>query len=133
MHAEAENEANGPANAVASINKVRERAGIELLPTDIDQETLRQEIRDERGRELCFEALHKFDLVRWGTYVQALTVDLKAAMEAGKADKRWSTSANNWQTPEALTLNTEEKHQFWPIPEKELAVNTLLEQNSYWK
>ena len=59
--------------------------------------------------------------------------DLKAAMEAGKADKRWNTGANYWQTPEALTLNTEAKHQFWPIPEKELAVNTLLEQNSYWK
>lgn len=133
MHAEAENEANGPAAAVASINKVRERAGIELLPTSIDQATLRQEIRDERGRELCFEALHKFDLVRWGTYVQALTVDLKAAIEAGKADKRWNTGANYLQTPEALTVNTEAKHQFWPIPEKELAVNTLLEQNSYWK
>jgi hypothetical protein len=54
-------------------------------------------------------------------------------MEAGKAANRWNTGANYWQTPEALTLNTEAKHQFWPIPEKELAVNTLLEQNSYWK
>ena len=34
---------------------------------------------------------------------------------------------------QALTINSESKHLFWPIPEKELAVNTLLEQNSYWK
>ena len=133
MHAEAENEANGPANALASVNAVRERAGLEALAADIDQATLRQEIRDERGRELCFEALHKFDLVRWGTYVEALTVDLKEAMDAGKADKRWNTGANYWQTPEALTKNTEAKHQFWPIPEKELAVNTELQQNTYWR
>ena len=133
MYAEAENEVNGPANALAAINTVRERAGIELLGADIDQATLRQEIRDERARELCFEALRKFDLVRWGIYVETMTTKLSAAIEAGKADKRWDTNANRMETPVALTQNTEAKHQFWPIPEKELAVNTELQQNSYWR
>ena len=133
MYAEAENEVNGPANALAAINTVRERAGIELLAEGIDQATLRQEIRDERARELCFEALRKFDLVRWGIYVESLTTKLSAAIEAGKADKRWDTNANRMETPVALTQNTEAKHQFWPIPEKELAVNTELQQNEYWR
>lgn len=133
MLAEAENEVNGPTTAAYdAINKVRARAGIPAL-SGLSKEAFRQEVRDERGRELCFEALHKFDLVRWGTYVKALTTDLGAAIEAGKADKRWSTSNNNIQTPEALVANTTEKHQFWPIPEKERAVNTVLEQNQYWR
>ena len=133
MHAEAVNESEGPANALSSINKVRERAGIRRLDADIDQAALRQEIRDERGRELCFEALHKFDLVRWGTYVEAITVELADAIAKGREEKRWHTGSSWLQTPVALTENTTAKHQFWPIPEKERSVNTLVEQNQYWK
>jgi hypothetical protein len=129
MFAESENEVNGPTDAAYSaINKVRVRAGIEPL-SDIDQEAFRLEIRNERAKELCFEALRKFDLVRWGIYVDALTKDLKDAME----NKKWDTGNYQRQNPKALTVNTESKHQFWPIPEKELAVNGELSQNSYWK
>ena len=32
-----------------------------------------------------------------------------------------------------VAAKTEEKHQFYPIPNKELSVNTKLEQNKWWK
>lgn len=130
MFAEAENEVNGAsAAAFEAINTVRKRAGIPTL-SGLDQDGLRQEIRDERARELCFEALRKFDLVRWGTYVDALTKDLAKSMEDRT---RWGNGLDFNETPEALTINTTEKHQYWPIPETELSVNGLLDQNTYWK
>lgn len=130
MLAEAENEVNGPTDAAyKAINTVRERAGIAPL-SGLDQAAFRQEIRDERARELCFEAVRKFDLVRWGIYVKALKEDLA---EAIKDTKRWSTGKDYMETPKSLATLTEEKHQFWPIPENELSVNGELQQNKYWK
>lgn len=130
MYAEAENEVNGASvEAYKAINAVRRRAGITPL-SGLDQSELRQEIRDERARELCFEALRKFDLVRWGVYVDALTIDLAKSMEDAK---RWGGGLDYNETPQALILNTTAKHQYWPIPESELSVNTLLNQNQYWR
>lgn len=129
MLAEAENEANqGPTElAYTSINTVRNRAGLASLE-NLSYAEFQKEVRDERARELCFESLRKYDLVRWGIYVKAIHDDLGAAT----ADKRWATG-NQYLGAAAYTKNTTEKHQFLPIPSRELSVNTKLEQNKYWK
>lgn len=129
MQAEAENEANnGPTDkAYKAINTVRERAGLEALK-NLDYATFQQEVRDERARELCFESLRKYDLVRWGIYVDAIHNKLGAAT----ATKRWDPG-NNFLGAAAYANNTTDKHQFLPIPSRELSVNTKLEQNKYWK
>ena len=98
------------------------------VPETISVDELRQEIRDERGRELCFEALRKYDLIRWGIYVKTISQNLANAIE----DARWSTKKANRSGAEGFTKSTQNKHQFLPIPNKELSVNTKLEQNSYW-
>ena len=129
MQAEAENEANnGPTDkAYKAINTVRERAGLEALK-NLDYATFQQEVRDERARELCFESLRKYDLVRWGIYVDAIHNKLGAAT----ATKRWAPG-NNFLGAAAYANNTTDKHQFLPIPSRELSVNTKLEQNKFWK
>lgn len=129
MLAEAENEANqGPtALAYTCINEVRKRAGIDEVK-DLSYGDFQKLIRDERGRELCFESLRKYDLVRWGIYYKAIKENLGAAVN----DARWST-ANNAKGAAQYVSNTTEKNQFLPIPTKELGVNTKLEQNKYWK
>ena len=129
MQAEAENEANnGPTDkAYKAINTVRERAGLEALK-NMDYATFQQEVRDERARELCFESLRKYDLVRWGIYVDAIHNKLGAAT----ATKRWAPG-NNFLGAAAYANNTTEKHQFLPIPSRELSVNTKLQQNKFWK
>lgn len=129
MIAEAENEVNQGPNQVAydCINEVRERAGINQV-SDLSYTEFQQNLRDERGRELCFESLRKYDLVRWGIYVDAIRNELGDAVN----DSRWSTGANFVGVKE-FVKRTNEKHQFLPIPAKELAVNTKLEQNKYWK
>src|SRR5690606_29838644 len=72
MFAEAENEMNGPTEeAYDAVNQVRARAEAYAF-TGLDQDDFRQAIRDERARELCFEGLRKFDLIRWGIFEQAM-------------------------------------------------------------
>lgn len=129
MLAEADMEANGVTDlAVSCINEVRERAGISKLPASISITDLRQELRDERGRELCFESLRKYDLVRWGIYVDAIHVNLTKAVN----DARWSIGNDIKGGAEGFALYTGKRHQFLPIPRQEMSVNTKLKQNSYW-
>lgn len=129
MLAEAENEANGAPTALAyeCVNEIRERAGIKKL-SGLSYAGFQQEVRNERARELCFESLRKYDLIRWGIYVDAIRNGLGTAV----SDSRWATG-NNYTGAKEFTKRTGEKHQFLPIPAKELAVNIKLEQNRYWK
>lgn len=103
MHSEAENEANGPsAAAVEGINKVRERAGLELLdPQKFTKETLRDAIVQERTWEFAVEGHAYFDLKRTKT----MTKRIKA-------------------------YKVEDKHYVFPIPQNELDANPNLEQNN---
>ncbi len=130
MLAEAENEANqGPtALAYECINAVRSRAGLTTPLSGLSYEAFQQELRDERGRELCFESLRKYDLVRWGIYVDAIHNKLGAATQ----DSRWAPG-NQYQGVKDYVSRTQERHQFMPIPTKELDVNGKLQQNIYWK
>lgn len=129
MLAEAENEANQAPTTLAytCINEVRQRAGLSEV-SNLSYADFQQLVRDERGRELCFESLRKYDLVRWGIYYKTIKEDLGAAV----LDSRWST-ANNAKGAAQFVSNTQEKNQFLPIPDKELSVNTKLVQNKYWK
>ncbi len=67
MYAEAQNEAGGPDQSVYdAVNSVRNRVHMPPLPEGLDQETIRQCIRDERRWEFAFEHQRYFDLKRWG-------------------------------------------------------------------
>jgi hypothetical protein len=74
LYAEAENEANGPANAFAAINAVRARAGLPPL-AGLSQAQFRDAVRQERSWELAFESKRLFDLKRWGLYNQVIGAD----------------------------------------------------------
>lgn len=128
MLAEAENEANqGPTTlAYECINKVRERANVDVVE-GLDYLEFQQLVRDERARELCFESLRRYDLVRWGIYVETIHDKLYEATQ----DSRWATGANFYGAP-TYAQRTQAKHQFFPIPTRELDVNKLLKQNAYW-
>lgn len=129
MLAEAENEANSSPTELAyeCVNEIRNRAGIDELE-GLSYSEFQQVIRDERARELCFESLRKYDLVRWGIYVESVHDKLGDAIK----DSRWATGTQ-YQGAATYTSNTSEKHQFLPIPTKELDVNTKLAQNKYWQ
>lgn len=106
MHAEALAEKGGGAsadpNALQYVNQIRERAGVPAFST-----LTRQLIRDERRRELAFEGLRYFDIVRW-----------KAGSEI-----------NGKLIHSNINLKWEDKFYKWPFSQSEMDINTLLQQN----
>lgn len=129
MYAEAVTELGGDLTvAYDCVKQVRDRAGIKTRDFgEYDsQEAMRQLIRNERGRELCFEALRKYDLIRWGIFVREMQL-----YSLWISDSRWSTNAMATRAG-ILGTNVQEKHIYQPIPATELGVNKLLKQNPMW-
>lgn len=133
MFAESENEINsGPTVAAYNaINLVRRRGFGKLLAgatnpnqydlSGLNHDSFLQAIMDERSRELGYELMRKFDLIRWGTYI---TVMQNVANEIAI------------DVPTAYYLvfyrNTIQKYMLWPIPARELTLNRALVQNPGW-
>ncbi len=72
MLAESINEANGGPNqeAYSAINDVRERAGLDPLPENLNKTQFLEKIQDERLFELWGEGWRRDDLIRWGLFIQ---------------------------------------------------------------
>jgi starch-binding outer membrane protein, SusD/RagB family len=133
MLAEADNEANGSpsAEAYAAVNQVRRRAyklplatasAVADIPAGLDQTAFRNMIQDERSRELCFEALRRIDLIRWGIFVPRMR-EVAAQFRAGGGSYAYGAIAGE---------NAAERHQLFPIPSGELTVNKAATQNPGW-
>lgn len=129
MYAEAANECEGfpSEKAFDCVKQVRDRAGIKTRDkASYDQASFRQLVRNERGRELCFESLRKWDLIRWGIFVESM-------QEYGQwaADERWN---KNTKANYAASIGNavEARHVYLPLPLEELGVNSLLVQNPLW-
>jgi starch-binding outer membrane protein, SusD/RagB family len=113
IHAEAENEANGPTGAAyASLNKVRNRAGLPNLTAGLSKDQFRDSLYLDRRLELVFEYQRWFDLIR-------------------QKDARGnSTFVQNLHT--VGKTNAQDYHRLYPIPQNELAVNPKITQNPGW-
>lgn len=94
------------------------------IPMGVTQDSLRQMIRDERARELCFEGIRKFDLIRWGILVPQLKMVL-ADQNAGLSSAlKYGLKAYQ---------NVQPKHVWFPIPDMELQLNKAMTQNPLWQ
>jgi hypothetical protein len=108
IYAEALNKQNNGSTpeALAAINRVRDRAGLADLTGPYSYDQFLQIIQDERFKELAGEGHRLVDLRRWGFNT------LKQRVEMSH--------------PSA----TVEPHEIlWPFPSAELRVNPLIEQN----
>lgn len=73
MYAEAENEVNGPDGAAYQyLDAVRTRSHASPSPAGMSQDQFRSFVFAERGRELVFESQRRYDLLRWGVYLQVM-------------------------------------------------------------
>lgn len=112
MAAECENELNGPAGAFQYLNPIRQRAyetQAEWDLTGLDQQGFREAIYDERKWELAGEATRRFDLIRWGIYLDVVR------------NAEFKTYSPN--------VNIQDHHVLLPIPLNELQLNPNLNQN----
>jgi hypothetical protein len=131
MIAEAENELNGPtALAHSALNEVRLRAGAMTFSADngnnfTTKADFREELMDERARELCFEGVRKMDLVRWGIFVNEMQ---QAAMQAQNDGRATSRRAMMMEVAGKMTT----RDLLFPIPQAELKLNNKMTQNPMW-
>ncbi|GLU56080.1 RagB/SusD family nutrient uptake outer membrane protein [Dyadobacter frigoris] len=114
IHAEAENEVNGPTTkAYKSINRVRTRAGLAALTQGLTKDQFRDSVYFERRLELTYEYQRWFDLIREKD-AGGNGILIKSLQKVGKN-------------------NAALKHYLYPIPQTELDNNPLLKQNTLWQ
>jgi hypothetical protein len=89
-------------NCMRCLNLIRARAGVDPITNFTGYEDLLVTIRAERARELGGEFMRKFDLVRWGNWYQRV-------MEYNDYD--------------ALKNNVRACHEYYPIPDTEVALS----------
>lgn len=132
MFAEAENEINGPGNnaegdAYWYLNMVRRRAyGVDVntvsaladLPSNLDKNQFLEKVKEERALELCFEGFRKFDLIRWN--------ELGVSLRNAERDLKLLIPSFPYI---AGTYFVDNKHELYPIPQKERDININLTQN----
>ena len=125
MVAEAENAYHGEPTALAEqcLREVRERAGIsDLTGTFTSGEQFLNAIKDERAMELCFEYTRRFDLIRWGDFVEDMQ---EQSVKAASGGKNWDQGAQV-----APFFNVTATYLYFPIPDAERAVNKLITSNN---
>ena len=125
MIAEAENEINNAPTQLAydCLNEVRRRAKIqEYEPGNLTKESFRQAIKDERAMELCFEALRRWDLIRWGDFYNTMQ-NMRTVVAI---DDNWVTTFKY----AANYYNVSEHYNYFPIPSLEMSVNNQITTNN---
>lgn len=115
--------------AVFTYAGVRATATATIATYNVDLSGLTQipfqtAIVDERARELSFEALRKFDLIRWGLFIPRMKeIEADINLNAPTAVKY---SVRGYK-------NVSEKHNLLPIPSLEMSLNNAIEQSPLWK
>jgi hypothetical protein len=122
MLAEAENELNPAPTDLAyeCINAVRSRAMIGELP-DLDKEQFREAVKKERAMELCFEALRRWDLIRWGDFYNEMR-----NMESYVYRTGWKSDL----TYAVEYYKISRAYNYFPIPDTEMTLNKKITANN---
>ena len=121
--------ADASADAVNSLNIVRERAGLEPYLGSTQHNAFFNELVDERLRELCFEGLRKQDLVRWNLVREKLD-ELDEAIRFNSFYVETDAFHQTYREP-GLTFDRS-RHMLLPYPLQEVTINTELDQRLPW-
>ena len=117
LYAEADNEVNnGPsAEAIAVVDRLNQRNKSRTVTelgqiTPWNQVSFRSYILEERAKEFAAEGIRRFDLLRWGIYLQT--------MNAIDVDEN------------GVTKRREARHLLIPIPANEVNTNKFIDTNN---
>ena len=135
--AECLNELGRTSEAVAFVNRIRQRVGHVLLndqayPATIvsGQEDMRQRIRKEFYVELGGEDSMFFNELRWGTWYDRKFKDHSSG-QVGELNTNGLMQI--WGETTYKHLSVGEQIKIWPIPAKEREMNSNLTQNPGWQ
>lgn len=110
-YAEALNETGQGDEAVKYLNMVRTRSNARTMQTNPGQSGLRSSIIEERAKELACEGDRRWDLIRWGIYLQAMDA-------IGGFDDS------------GINKNRTERNLLYPIPADEISANDAIKENN---
>jgi hypothetical protein len=115
LYAEADNEVNnGPsAEAIKHVERLNKRNNSKAVSSlgPWTQETFRSYILEERAKEFAAEGIRKFDLLRWGIYLQTMNA-------IGTTDEN------------DVVKRRESRHLLMPLPANEVNTNKFIETNN---
>ena len=113
IYAEAQNELGNAGDAITYINKVRERSNAVTATADglPSVEARRSAILEERAKEFACEADRRWDLIRWGIYLDAMNA-------IGGTDDS------------GVLKNRVARNLLFPIPAQELNTNKAITGNN---
>lgn len=114
-------------DAINSIRQGRSDVKLPLIDSGLSKSELRAVVRSERKVELAFEGLRLFDLRRWKT----AETEIPGFVE-GMTYKNTSGTLVTIKLDGFLKVFDPAKHYLWPIPKKEIDLNSNLKQNSGW-
>ena len=121
--------ASAPAvtGAVFTYAGQRATATAEIATSIVDlsgltKQSFLKELQDERSRELCFEALRRHDLIRWGIWVTTMN-NLAAEMKANAGSFAYGALAGS---------NITDRNVVFPIPSSEILVNKAIKPTQDW-
>ncbi len=116
LRAEALNELNNPAGALADLDVLRDRAKADLLAgSTSDKEEVRGLVLRERAMELVQEFNRKFDLLRWGLYLDVMNQ---------------TSSVNIQGTGQSISKVRQPRSILYAVPLNEINNNTLFGPNN---
>ena len=109
IYAESRNELGNSSKALSYLNKVRARSNaIEGTIEELNSKTLlRSAIIEERAKEFACEADRRWDLIRWGIYLDAMNA-FEGTDDSG------------------VLKNRVERNLLYPLPAQELNTNKAL-------
>lgn len=116
IYAEALNELDKPGDAIIQLNKIRERANADRASMGgskalSSKEKRRSAILEERAKEFACEADRRWDLIRWGIYLDAMNA-------LGGTD---DSGVNKTRTSRNL---------LFPLPQQEINTNSAINANN---
>lgn len=115
IYAEALNELDKPGDAIIQLNKIRERSNADRASMGgskalSSKELRRSAILEERAKELACEADRRWDLIRWGIYLEAMNA--VGLDDCGVSKTRTA------------------RNLLFPIPQQELNTNAAINSNN---
>lgn len=111
IYAEAENELGNSTEAMTYLNQVRQRSNATLMTTYQGKMKMRSAILEERAKELACEGDRRWDLIRWGVYLDAM-------------------NAIDGRDEANIVKTRETRHLLYPIPTVEMNVNKAITENN---
>lgn len=116
-------DAHGAA-AIGALNDVRRRSGATEAvagENDLnDQVDLRSAIFEERAKEFAMEGIRRWDLIRWGIYLDVMN----------SVSGTTSTGATSFYDEAGIYKSRESKHLLFPLPSSEVSTNEAITGNN---